>query len=549
MIERRGTGELQIEHGEAPSGNGAGMRRRGGFGRNIAANLANACLNILVGAWFTPYLIQNLGVAAYGLVPLTMAVASYLGLLTLSLNSTVGRYLTISLEQGDSSRAVKIFNTSLFGSAAIVLLMAGPGVWLAWHADLFFRVPNGAEAQIRILLLCGVGAFMIATIGGAFEVASFCRNRFDLRNVVTVAGTFVRVGLVVLLFSLLSPSLWYVGVAILAASLVSFIGVVLVKKMLIPELVVRAREFDFGVMRELMSTGGWIVINQIGTLLFLSIDLIVVNRLLGAKAGGEYAAVLQWSVLLRGIAGTVAVVFAPTLLYYYAQKDISGLTLYSRRAVKFLGLVIALPIGLICGLSEPLLHVWLGKGFVHLAPLMSLMTLHLCINLGVLPLFNIQLATNDVRWPGIVTCAMGLANLGLALILAGPVGWGMYGVAAAGAITLTAKNAIFVPLYGAHIIGRRRSTFYREMFPIILFTIAVAAACVYGSRLIGLASWPRILLFGSSVSLVYAAAVYRFALTNEERAAAKGLSLGSRATVAETCDAGAVETISGAGGR
>ena len=52
-----------------------------------------------------------------------------------------------------------------------------------------------------------------------------------------------------------------------------------------------------------------------------------------------------------------------------------------------------------------------------------------------------------MRVPAIVTIVMGFGNLGLAILLAGPMGWGLYGVAAAGAIALTAKNLIFTPLY------------------------------------------------------------------------------------------------------
>ena len=75
-------------------------------------------------------------------------------------------------------------------------------------------------------------------------------------------------------------------------------------------------------LKKLLGTGGWIVVNQIGTLLYLSIDLIVVNRVGGAVAGGRYAAVMQWSTLLRTIAGTIAGVFAPTILYHYAGNNI-----------------------------------------------------------------------------------------------------------------------------------------------------------------------------------------------------------------------------------
>jgi membrane protein EpsK len=493
---------------------------KGRFSVNVAANVANFVVSTLLGLWFTPYLIHHLGVAAYGLIPLATTVTSYLGLFTLALNGAVGRFLTIAIEQNDNAAANRIFNTSLVGSAMIVLVLLAPTLWLSTHAQWFFNVPEGYGQQFSWLFLCTIGMFLLSTLSSAFSVSSFCRNRFDLSNAVSVVTSLVRIGVVVALFTLYVPAVWHIGAGMVAAGALTIVGSVLIWRHLTPMLKIRPRLFSTEALRHLVGTGGWMAVNQIGTLLYLSIDLIVVNKLLGPKAGGHYGAVMQWSALLRGIAGTVAGVFAPTIFTFYAHQDLSGLVRYARQAVKFLGLVIALPIGLICGLSQPLLHVWLGPEFASLAPLMSLMTIHLCVNLCVLPLFNIQIATNNVRLPGIVTCVMGVMNLGLALLLAGPVGWGMYGVAAAGAIMLTAKNLIFTPLYAARILGLGYWTFYRETIPAIVITVVLAAAGRAMSLFYSVQSWPGLIAAGMVLSCFYMAIAYFVLLSKQERAAA-----------------------------
>lgn len=257
--------------------------------------------------------------------------------------------------------------------------------------------------------------------------------------------------------------------------------------------------------------------HPVGTLLFLAIDLLVVNRLFGPAAGGRYAAAMQWSGLLRALAGTVATVFGPTILYTYARNDIDGLVALTVRSVKFMGIMVALPIGLICGLSAPLLGTWLGPDFVGLAPLMSLMTIHLSVNLAVLPMFTIQAATNRVAAPGIVTLVMGAANLGLALLLAGPAGWGLYGVAAAGAIMLSAKNILFTPVYCAHCLGRKPLALFKPVLRIVALTAATAAVCFGLSRLVSLSGWVRLGAAAAAVSIVYIAVVLLTQVSPEER--------------------------------
>lgn len=493
---------------------------RGRFAVNLAANIASFTISLVISLWFTPYLINHLGVAVYGLIPLAATVTSYLGLFTLALNGAVGRFLTIALERQDIDDANRIFNTSLVGSAAIVLLLLIPAIQLSSHAGWFFNVPSGYEQQFTWLFMFTIGMFFLTQLSTAFTLSSFCRNRFDLSNTVNIVANIVRVASVVVLFALFTPAVWHIGMGMLISAFLTLIGGITIWRYLTPMLHIRPRMFSLTTLRQLTKTGGWIVVNQVGTLLYLSIDLIAINKVIGAEAGGQYGAVMQWSTLLRGIAGMIAGVFAPTVIALYAHNDLSGLVRYSRQAVKFVGLVIALPIGIICGLSRPLLYVWLGPDFAALAPLMSLMTIHLCVNLGVLPLFNIQTATNNVRMPGILTCIMGVLNLGLALLLAGPVGWGMYGVAAAGAIMLTAKNLVFTPLYAAHILGLGYGAFYRETIPIIGAALGLTGIGWAMVHFYPVHSWTGLIAAGTGLTYIYLAFTYLILLTKEERLAA-----------------------------
>ncbi|MHB0912204.1 MAG: oligosaccharide flippase family protein [Armatimonadota bacterium] len=500
----------------ADEANKTAEAKRGNFAVNVLANIGNFAVSMLIGLWFTPYVIHNLGVAAYGMIPLANMVASYLGLITLGLNSAVGRYITIAHKVNDNEQANRIFNTSLFGSLPLAVIVVIVGVMLSYNTRHLFQVPAGYERETIIVFLCAVFTFAGNTIGSPFEVSSFCLNRFDMRNAVNIARQVSRVGVVVLLFSLTAPRLWHIGLGMACSAVVAFIGVVWVWRVLMPELTVSLSKFDLSIVRRLAGTGGWVVINQVGALLYVSIDLIVVNRLLGAHAGGQYGAILQWSALLRSLAGVVASVFAPTMVYYYAGRDIDSLVLYSRRAVKSLGLMMALPIGLICGFSKPLLNLWLGSEFVPLAGLMVLLTGPLAVTLGVFPLFSIQLATNRVRLPGIITCVMGLLNLGLAILLAGRVGWGMYGVAAAGAIMLAAKNILFTPIYSAHILRQKFTTFYHELVYILCLTVVVSGLAWYVSVTWAISSWSKLILAGGSMGILYVLGVYRL-LSPDER--------------------------------
>jgi len=501
-----------IAHGQLDSG-----RRR--FRANVTANVGYLVLSAGIGLWFTPYLIQHLGVAAYGLVPLALSLASYMSVVTIALSGSVGRFLTIDLERQDLGSANRTFNTALFGSLGLVGALLVPAIALLLAAPLVLHVPAGMEGGTRALLASAMAAFFLTVVASSFGVSTFVTKRFDLRSALNGMGLLARIGIVVILFRWLSPQLWQVGLGVVGAALLYLEGSVWVWGRLTPQLRIRAIDFDRTRLREMVSMGAWMVINQVGVILFLSVDLLVVNMVVGAEAAGCYAPVLQWSMLLRAMAIAVAGVLVPTIIGLHARGHMEGLTRTTQRAVKLLGLAMALPVGLLCGLARPLLETWLGDSFAQLAPLMWLLVGPLCINLSVLPLFSVNMALNKVRWPGIVTVVMGVGNLALAITLAGPLGWGMYGVAAAGAIMLTLQNVAYTPLYSAAILRRSLNVFLGPMLPPLIAAALVGSTAAIISSNIDLGSWPRLVCAGSVIAIPYLFVVFFLGLREGERKA------------------------------
>ena len=475
------------------------MPKRGRFINNLISNAA------LVGT------------DGYGIIPLVTQITGYMIIVTATLNSASGRYITIALEQKREEEANQYFNTTLFGSLLLIILLIPLTIYVSIHIKNIIVVPDGLETQTQWLFICTVVAFFLDVIQSSFKVSCFCQNRFDLQNTINIIQHIARVSIVVLFFSILTPQIWQVGLATLISMLLGWGWSIRLWRKLTPALKISFAYFSRKALTSLFSTGGWIAINLIGSLLYLSIDLLVVNRMFGAEPAGRYAAVMQWSILLRSLVGVVATLFGPTILYYYARHDIDGISRYGRQAVKLIGLLMALPIGLICGLSTPLLETWLGPKFTDLAWLMSLMTIHLSVNLAVVPLFAIQTTMNRVRIPAIVTLVMGIANLGLAIFLAGPMGWGLYGVAAAGAIALTAKNLVFTSLYATHILGCRLNTFFTEILTTVFATVGLAAIGKLLVALWDISGWFNLFIAFLAISVVYAVIGYYLLLKREDR--------------------------------
>lgn len=490
------------------------------FGLNLIGNVGYLGLTMLVGVLYVPFLVRRLEPAAYGLVPLISTVTTYMNLITMGLDCAVARSMALALERKDNDGANLIFNVSLWGNLALDAILLIPASLAIVYVDQILRIPPGYEAATRWLFAGTVAAFLLNQIKTPFSVSSFCRNRLDLYTVVAVCETLTRVAIVVGLFYFLTPRIEYVGLAIFVGTIVSTIGTIWLWKELTPDLRVRLGQFDWKLLKNLSSTGGWALVSQLGLMLYLNIDLLLANRFFGPEQGGRYAAVLLLPTLLRSVSTAVGGIFPPTMYQLYARGDTDELVRYLNSAIKFLGLIMALVIGLVCGFSESLLRLWLGPAFGNLAPLLFLMAIHLCVNLSMYPLYAVPLAADRMRAQGLVALAVGIGNLLLALFLTQVCGWGLYGLAAAGAIMLTIRYFLFTPLYAARILNRPYGTFFRAVPPIVLTTLATIGLCRVILWHSVVSNWIELGLAAATVSVVSSSLVYLL-LSPEERMALK----------------------------
>lgn len=491
--------------------------------KNLLANILYFILNVIIGLFLVPYFIDSLGVASYALIPLATSLTSYVNLVVQSLNTSVSRYLTIDLQRDEFKKANITFNTALFGTLGIILLMLPFVFLISYYSSSFFKIPTSQENAARILFLGVICSFLLRAWGSNFGVSLFAYNRLDLQNLVNAVNILVQVGLIVILFKLDSPNLVYIGLAYLMGALAAFIITIIFSRKINPHLKMNIKDFRRSRVKEITEMGGWVIINEIGSLLFLQIDLIVVNRLFGTVAGGEYSVVLTWSMMLRTIAGMLMGVITPVILTYYAKEKTDKLVNISKSTVKITGLAMALPIGYICGFASQLLSLWVGPEFVKLSPLMVLMLSHLVINLPVIPLFSINVAYNKVRLPGIVTFLMGIGNFLLAITIPYITGWNYYGVALAGAIMLTFKNAFFTPWYATKVLGISRDTFVNSMIPGVISMAVTAGVSRLVANYFQISGLVSLLICGIILTAFYLLIVWEFELGSLERQTVESL--------------------------
>jgi membrane protein EpsK len=474
---------------------------------NVGSSVVYAVLNIGIMFWYIPFLLKHLGVAAYGMVPLTSAIVMFAAIVCDGANGAIYRNLAIDLNRGDLSAAQKTFNSAVILTIAVSCFLLIPIIPLVWLFPQLFEVPPDLGGATRFLIASSFFAALTFLIGSPFDASSLITHRFDIRNAVRSAVALSRVGVVALCFLVWPASLLHVGLGLIASALLGLGGSVIAWRRLTPQLRLHLGAVDSHRFRPLLNIGAWSAVNTAGMLLLMQVDLLIVNALFGSTMTGRYGALLAFAVLIHTLAEVVTPIFSPAIMARYAIGDFAGLRRLLESAVGLLAFGLALPIGLLCGLGRPLLSLWLGPDFAELDVLLAVLVAHLAVNLAGRPLGYLLTAHNKVKQQGLVTLALGAVNVLLAVALALWAEWGVLGIAAATAIVWTLKNTLFLPVYAARVLGLVWWAF--------LPRLAGGAAAVLGVALAGralAAMWPPLDWIGLAAMAAAISALYAITL-------------------------------------
>lgn len=460
---------------------------------NVGTNMMAVFVGALINLWITPYLIRNLGLEVYGMIPLVISFIACFNLFTMSIVNAVSRYVSIHLNKGELEQSNIYFNSALSALLALCGILLIPIITISIFFSNIFQIPVGFEVDAGWLFFFIMLSSFIMVLRSPFQVSTFVTHRFALNSSVEIISKSLRLIVLVLCFTFLTPALKYFGVSYLAMTLFALSGSVILTKYLTPQLKLKIKSFRWSAIRELGHMSFWMTVNQVGGLLYLSVSFIIINLFLGPEEVGRFGPVVLWITLLGALSGTFSNVFTPIAYEYIAHERRDILALQTQRSIKFLALMMGFPVGLLCGLSTPILQRWLGQEFADLGPLVWLLIGPWLVTAAVRPMFAIYRGLDKVKVPAIITLVVGIVNAFLSILLIRYTDLGIYSVALSLLFCWTGKNLFFTPVYTALITGQPKTIFIRQIVPGFIMATIVSLSALTLSRMYDLASIPRLL--------------------------------------------------------
>lgn len=488
---------------------------------NMISSIVAFIINMGINFILSPYIINNVGVEAYGFISLANNFINYASLLTIALNSMAGRFITISLHRKDIDKANQYFNSILISNILIgVILCVISGVFVCKLEDII-NVPQNILLDIKILFLFLFLNFIISVITSIFGIATFATNKLYLTSLRAIEGNVIRVILLISMFMILKPNVSYVGVVAFIVTVYSSVFNIYYTKKLLPQINISKKIYNFKVIIEVLESGIWNVFTKLSSILSNGLDLLIANLFLGATAMGTLSLSKTIPTVILSVFGMLASIFSPELTKSYAKGNLENMKSTLISSMRLLGVLATIPMTILIVYGNNFFKLWVPGEDAQLLQLLSIVgSAGMIFALPLEGLWNIFTVTNKIKESSIFLFFNSLLTIIIVIIsiqFVDSTEYRMYIIAGVSTIFSIIRALTFLPIYGAKCIGVKWYTFYPQIF-INTIGFAILSILAYLIKfVVVIDSWIKLFFVITIISFIGLIINYFLVLKKAER--------------------------------
>ncbi len=473
-------------------------------------------VSAIVSFFIVPIVKERVGDGAYGFISIADNFVQYAQIITIALNSMASRFITMKIYEKNYKKANQYFNSVIIADVFIALVFIIPGTYITLNVDKIFDVPAELVGDVKILFGFIFANFGLTIITTAFGNAAYIRNKLYISSAVTIFSTILRAVLIFSVYSLLPPFVFYMGmIPLIITLIVSVINVNLTKK-LVPELKFSKKYFDFGAIKELVSSGIWNSIVKLGQVLLDGLDVLVANLFIGASAMDTLAISTTMPSMISSCMSILAGVFAPSFNISYAKKEYNILLKDIKQSIKIMSMITNIPIAVLTVFGVHFYKLWLPLENANTLYLISVIVVFkYVISGGINSLINITTVTNKLKVGAIAVLSSGILSIAFTFLMLNITDLGIYVIAGGSTIFSIARNLIYLVPYSAICLGLKWYTFYIDVLKAIISYLVMVVVGTLLVPLVTINSWFS-LAFYVVLFCILCAFIGYFAILNKE---------------------------------
>jgi len=468
--------------------------------RNLSWSLIATALNYIVSFLLTPYITKTLGMGAYGFISLSITLTSYIDIITVALTAFSTRYIAIEYHNGRLDKAKAYFNSVLIANMVLLAVMSVPIIIAVANINSLLYVPVEIMNDVKILFLIVYINYCVNIFASLFNSIIFIKNKIDIsyRNngISTLLYAFLIIG------ALLSVGLkvYSVAMAHTVSAILYLVANVHSSKKIMPEMTVNIKYYSKSSIIDIISSGIWNSLNNIGAILNNGLDLIVTNRMLNNTVMGQVSVSKQLSTVFNSISQMLCQSFQPKQLEYYSKGDTDSLVNDLVKSIKTSGLVSCTIYGSYVLVGSQFLQLWIGDNYEYIYVLGLIALSGDIMQVSNRPLFYVFTLTNKLKINCWITILTGALNFTFMIVFLNITNLGGYIVV--GSTTLAYALTIWcISLQAKRYLKLQRNPFNYYIFKNYTVAVILLGGGMLIRQRIMVNSWISFILYASLSAL------------------------------------------------
>ena len=494
---------------------------------NVICSMMVLLTNTTISFWLSPYIVEHIGVEANGFVTLANNFVTYAQLIVTALNSMASRFITIAYVKKDYKKANMYYNSVFWGNLIIVAVLLIPAIVCIAKLENIINIPNNILLDVKILFSTVFLNFFISTGLPNWDCGTFATNRLERSYIPQMLTKIIRCIIIFVTLIVLTPKVYYVGIATIIATILLLMCNRYNTKKLTPELQINLPPkkiiYQKSAIKELVGTGIWNAVSNVGNMLLSGLDLIICNIFLGATQMGIISLTKVVPNAIGQASNSIQGAFTPELTINYAQDNKEALLKNLNRAMKLTSIILIIPVTVFIVLGKEFFSLWVNSQNASLLQTLSILAIFgYLFTSGTQILYNVFPTVNKVKPNAIAMIISGIFSVIITIIVVKFTDYGIYAVAGVSSICNFIRNMIFTLPASAKYLGFKWNIFYKQAFISFICAILLITIGFFVKNILGMYftidSWISFIFSSGIIAIVDFVINVSIILNKDERA-------------------------------
>lgn len=452
------------------------------FAFNAASGWVAQLVFALVGFILMPYIIMRLGEEGYGIYQLARSALVFLMFLQLGMGPTLVRFFAKAIARDDTEELRRVNSTAQFLLGGLGLLGSLICLALIPFFIQFYEISPEFIKETTGLLICMVVSLFLNMTVVVPQALVFGINRYDLANCIEIGSHLMRLVLIVIMFEIIHPSIFFVGLAILLAQLARYAALfgVAIKRTGKAALF-SVRLLTKKMIRTLLSFSMLNLANSVAGAAVFQGPVLIIGKVLGEEMVTAFAPVLLISSAMQGFLGQSTRPLVPLASEDRERNKGAALGKWAISAGQLAAVVgfgVALPLATF---GPEIMVLWLGERLAWIWPIVAVMATGVAISQVQAANYFLALGGGQIKPTVYSQIVMAIVVITGTLIGTTWLGWHLFTIALYIGMCIFVRNTFYLTL------AYSRQFFYsylHYLWAVYFLPALIATACVGGGWLL-----------------------------------------------------------------